>query len=144
MKVNGSPDAKIDADDEHTYFIITMPCHPEFVCKELGKDKNGHIIPVELLNATDGTENDTDNVTVNNGGTNDGTNGDTNKNVLENRRKTILKLMSHNPKITYEMLANELMTSRRTIARDIEFLKANKRLDREGDLNSGRWIVNSD
>lgn len=32
--------------DEHTYFIIRIPCHPEFLCDELGMDKDGHILPI--------------------------------------------------------------------------------------------------
>jgi predicted HTH transcriptional regulator len=49
LKKNGSPDSIIEADDEHTYFIIRIPCHPEFVCEELGMDKEGHILPIEEI-----------------------------------------------------------------------------------------------
>ena len=31
LKVNGSPRATIETDEERTYFLIDIPCHPEFV-----------------------------------------------------------------------------------------------------------------
>lgn len=37
------------ADDDHTYFIIRIPCHPEFVCDELRMDEKGHILPVGAI-----------------------------------------------------------------------------------------------
>ena len=64
LKKNGSPSAVIDVDDEHTYFIIRIPCHPEFVCEELSMDKEGHILPIGEVWSPDVTDNVTDEVAV--------------------------------------------------------------------------------
>lgn len=137
LKKNGSPDSIIEADDEHTYFIIRIPCHPEFVCEELGMDKEGHILPIEEIRdkekdvTDDVTENVTENVTdhVSEG-----------KNAQE-RRNEILRLMKLSPKITYDNLANILHVSRMTISRDINLLRTNGKLTRDGDDFGGKWIV---
>ena len=31
LKVNGSPKATIETDEERTYFLIDIPCHSEFI-----------------------------------------------------------------------------------------------------------------
>lgn len=138
LRKNGSPDFIIEVDDDHTYFIIRIPCHPEFVCDELKMDEKGHILPVgEVWRAdvTDGvTDDDTDNDTDN----------DTDvavKSTAENRRDEILRLMKLDKKITYDNLANILHVSRKTIARDIEFLRSQNKLMREGEDHGGSWIV---
>jgi ATP-dependent DNA helicase RecG len=156
LKANGSPDSIIEADDEHTYFIIRIPCHPEFVCDELSMDKEGHILPVGEVWAPDITDEVTDNVTDkvidNNGITNDVTDGVpenvtdvtdnvTDRNTAEKRRLEILHLMRITPKITMDSLVNILHVSRMTISRDINLLRANGKLRREGDARSGIWIV---
>ena len=129
LKKNGSPDSIIEADDEHTYFIIRIPCHPEFVCEELGMDKEGHILPIEEIRdkEKDVTENVTENVT--------------DISTSEKRRNEILRLMKLSPKITTDYLANTLNVSRRTIQRDIDVLRANGKLTRDGDDYGGKWIV---
>ena len=151
LKKNGSPDSIIEADNEHTYFIIRIPCHPEFVCEELSMDKDGHILPVGEVwtpdvtdNVTDGTVNGTDGTVNGTDGTVNGT--DATHNVTdgftaEKRRREMMHLMQITPKITMDNLVNILHISRRTIARDINFLKANGKLRRDGDDRSGIWVV---
>ena len=133
LKKNGSPDSIIEADDEHTYFIIRIPCHPEFVCEELGMDKEGHILPIEEIRdkEKDGTDNGTDN----------GTESGTEESTAEKRRGEILRLMKLDKKITYDNLVNTLHVSRRTIARDIDLLRSQNKLMREGGDYDGKWIV---
>ena len=31
LEANGSPKAKIETDEERSYFLIDIPCHPEFM-----------------------------------------------------------------------------------------------------------------
>ena len=38
---NGSPRATIETDEERTYFLIDIPCHPYFTKKEIEIDTNG-------------------------------------------------------------------------------------------------------
>lgn len=149
LKKNGSPNAIIDVDDEHTYFIIRIPCHPEFVCEELSMDKEGHILPIGEVWSPDVTDNVTDEVTVTDdvmgGGasdvTDDVTDNVTGGNVAEKRRAELLHLMRLTPKITMDNLVNILHVSRMTISRDINLLRARGKLRREGDDRSGRWVV---
>ena len=38
---NGSPRATIETDEERTYFLIDIPCHPYFAKKEIEMETNG-------------------------------------------------------------------------------------------------------
>ena len=138
LRKNGSPDSIIEADDEHTYFIIRIPCHPEFVCEELSMDKEGHILPVGEVWKPDVTDNVTD---VSDIVTENVTENVTEKSTAERRRKEIMRLMKMDKRITTEYLANILHVSRRTIARDIDLLRSQNRLMREGGDYDGSWIV---
>lgn len=40
---NGSPVAEFDFDEGRTYFLVAIPCHKDFVCKELAVDQYGQI-----------------------------------------------------------------------------------------------------
>ena len=41
LEANGSPRATIEIDEERTYFLIDIPCHPYFAKKEIEIDTNG-------------------------------------------------------------------------------------------------------
>ena len=49
--------------------------------------------------------------------------------------------MKLDKKITYDNLVNTLHVSRRTIARDIDLLRSQNKLIREGGDYDGKWIV---
>ena len=142
LKKNGSPSAIIDVDDEHTYFIIRIPCYSEFVCKELSMDKEGHILPVGEVWMPDAIDDVTDEVVVTDDVIGGGANNVTDGNTAEKRRAELLHLMRLTPKITMDNLVNILHVSRMTISRDINLLRANGKLRREGDDRSGRWGSN--
>ena len=126
----------IDVDDEHTYFIIRIPRHPEFVCEELSIDKEGHILPIGEVWSPDVTDIVTDEIAVTDdvmgGGASDVTDNVTDGNVAEKRRAELLHLMRLTPKITMDNLVNILHVSRMTISRDINLLRARGKLRREG------------
>ena len=152
LRKNGSPDSIIEADDDHTYFIIRIPCHPEFVCEELSMDKEGHILPVGEVWKPDVTDNvidlysdnqsvaknDAESVTDN---VTDNDTDVTDKSTAEKRREEMLRLMKLDKKITYDSLANILHVSRMTIARDIDLLRSQNKLIREGEDHGGSWVV---
>lgn len=157
IKKNGSPNAIIDVDDEHTYFIIRIPCHPEFVCEELSMDKEGHILPLgevwnpdviddvidnvtdKVVDNIDVISNAADNVTEN--VTGNVTKNVTDEKAADKRRKEVIRLMRLTPTVTMNILANILHVTPKTISRDIKHLRANGKLKREGDDRSGRWVV---
>ena len=35
LKKNGSPAATIETDDIRSYFLIDIPCHPDFICENV-------------------------------------------------------------------------------------------------------------
>jgi ATP-dependent DNA helicase RecG len=167
LRKNGSPDAIIDADEEHTYFMITIPCHPDFVTTELrtnmevnliqGRRSKRHGIENGIENGSklgdgiengiengsklgNGIENGIENDLKNDGGIENGIENDTSLQSRD-RKKEILRLMKMLPKITVRELANELSSSPRTISRDISFMINQGVLNREGGDKGGTWIV---
>lgn len=40
LKANGSPKATIETDEERTYFLIDIPCHPEFIKEKVVLNKD--------------------------------------------------------------------------------------------------------
>ena len=94
-------------------------------------DNKGHILPVGEVWKPDVTEDVTDNVTED----------VTEISTAEKRREEMLRLMKLDKKITYDNLANILHVSRMTIARDIDLLRSQHRLMRDGDDHGGSWIV---
>ena len=40
LEANGSPKATIETDEERTYFLIDIPCHPEFVSERVVLNKD--------------------------------------------------------------------------------------------------------
>ena len=119
-------------------------------------DKEGHILPVGEIWTPDVTDDVTDKMIGNDGVmgddansvtdnvtdvTDDVTDNVTDGNTAERRQAELLHLMRLTPKITMDNLVNILHVSRRTIARDIKFLRANGKLRRDGDDRSGRWVV---
>lgn len=157
IKKNSAPSAVIDVDDEHTYFIIRIPCHPEFVCEELSMDKEGHILPLGEVWNPDVIDDVIDNVTdkavdnidvISNAADNvidnvieNVTENVTDEKAADKRRKEVIRLMRLTPTVTMNILANILHVTPRTISRDIDLLRANGKLKREGDDRSGRWVV---
>lgn len=144
LRRNGSPDSIIEADDEHTYFMITIPCHPEFVCNELTIDNDGHLIPAQELNhkakvpyiIQSGTP-------ANNILNDDVPNNVPNKKDSKTRRIMMTAFMKKHPDITTSQLADILKVSRKTISRDINMLTSEGIIRREGETFRGRWIVDT-
>ena len=105
-------------------------------------DKEGHILPVGEVWKPDVTENVTDvSDNVSDNGTDNGTESGTEESTAAKRRGEILRLMKLDKKITYDNLVNTLHVSRRTIARDIDLLRSQNKLIREGGDYDGKWIV---
>jgi ATP-dependent DNA helicase RecG len=60
---------------------------------------------------------------------------------LNNLQREIMHLMTKNPNISYDELAQELSKNRTTIMRNIIKLKDLNLLEREGSKKSGFWKV---
>ena len=68
-----------------------------------------------------------------------GVSGDANN--IHKRRNKIRKILKENKTCSVSMLANILGVSSRTISRDINRLKAEGKLKRVGNENTGYWEV---
>ena len=66
---------------------------------------------------------------------------DTKKKSAQDRRQKILGLMIDDSKITIPQLSKKLNVSTKTIERDIEKLKEENKIYRQGNSRDGTWIV---
>jgi len=66
---------------------------------------------------------------------------DTKKKSAQDRRQNILGLMIDDSKITIPQLSKKLNVSTKTIERDIEKLKEENKIYRQGNSRDGTWIV---
>ena len=66
---------------------------------------------------------------------------DTKKKSAQDRRQNILGLMIDDSKITIPQLSKKLNVSTKTIERDIEKLKEENKIYRQGKSRDGTWIV---
>ncbi len=66
---------------------------------------------------------------------------DTKKKSAQDRRQNILGLMIDDSKITIPQLSKKLNVSTKTIERDIEKLKEENKIYRQGYSRDGTWIV---
>lgn len=80
-------------------------------------------------------------VTLYNRNYNNVTKKDTKKKSAQDRRQNILGLMIDDSKITIPQLSKKLNVSTKTIERDIEKLKEENKIYRQGNSRDGTWIV---
>lgn len=71
----------------------------------------------------------------------DVTNSVTDISTAVKRREEMLRLMKLDKIITYDNLTNILHVSRITIARDIELIRSQNKLVRDGNDHDGSWRV---
>ena len=122
LQANGSPAAKIETDEERTYFLIDIPCHPYFVNKEttmdLGETNDGNV-------------------------TKDGVKGDVKGGVKEltQVQEVIVKEMLFNPYITTSEMAQKTGIKFRTLQRYVSQLQTAGIIIREGGRKEGRWTI---
>ena len=113
-EANGSPSAKIETDDERTYFLIDIPCHPYFVNKAITIDSSG---------ANDG--NVTKDVTK----------------ELTDRQKVIVETIKEDAFVTTHEMSQKTGVVTRTIKRDLEYLQSADIIIRVDGRKDGHWEV---
>jgi ATP-dependent DNA helicase RecG len=120
LKDNGSPQATIETDEERTYFLIDIPCHPDFI-KELfvlNKDVVKDVVKGVVKE-------------------------------LSERQKIILDFITENPALTAKEMSermSERMSEKtgivpRTIQRDLAELQTKGIITREGGRKEGKWVI---
>ena len=113
LKRNGSPKAIIETDQDRSFFLIRIPCHPDFVHRDWSEDINDTI-------------NDTINDIVND--------------TVKQRLAKMLQLLIQTPSLSKEQLALELGVSVSTISRDLSLLVEYQVIERRGGRKNGQWV----
>lgn len=112
MRTNGSPEALFETNEESTYFLVTLPIHPELGGKEHSNDA-----PINApINAPIFSD-------------------------LSPLQKQIISLMQSDSKISYDEIVKKVGVDRRTVGRNIKILRDKGFIDRKGSKKSGDWIV---
>ena len=113
---NGSPRATIETDEERTYFLIDIPCHPYFTKKEIEINTNG-----VKEDAESGVK----------GGVKE----------LSEIQVIIVKEMLFDPSITTSEMAQKTGIKFRTLQRHISQLQAMGIVVRKDGRKDGYWEV---
>ncbi len=127
LQANGSPQATVETDEERTYFLIDIPCHPEFGSETLS---------LEQIGVKDGVK---DGVKENQNVTKDVTK-DVTKELTE-RQRVILEFIKEDAWVTIPEMSLKTSVATRTIKRDIEELQAIGILVRIGGRKEGHWKI---
>lgn len=109
---NGSDEASYESDEDRTYFYVSIPCHKDFVCKELTVDEDGHIRERKHSVATG--------VDI---------------------RKQIFKLIVGNTHITRRELADTVGINQSAIQKHIEVLIKNGNIGRKGRTRGSYFVI---
>ena len=117
---NGSPRATIETDEERTYFLIDIPCHPYFAKKEIEIDTNGVKEDAES-------------------GVKGGVKGGVKE--LSEIQEIIVKEMLFDPSITTSEMAQKTGIKFRTLQRHISQLQAMGVVVRKDGRKDGYWEV---
>ena len=120
LEANGSPAAMIETDDERTYFLIDIPCHPYFVNKEIAIDSGG---------AKGGVKS----------GVKDGVKDGAKE--LTEIQEVIIKEMLLDPYITTSEMAQKTDIKFRTLQRYISQLQSMGVVVRKDGRKDGYWEV---
>lgn len=117
---NGSPRATIETDEERTYFLIDILCHPYFAKKEIEIDTNGVKEDAES-------------------GVKGGVKGGVKE--LSDIQEVIVKEMLFDPSITTSEMAQKTGIKFRTLQRHISQLQAMGVVVRKDGRKDGYWEV---
>ena len=115
MKANGSPAALFEADDARTFFIASFPIHPAFSSNDAQNDAKNDVL------------NDSKN--------------DAQTLIISVRKNDLLKLIKAKKKITRTELSEKLSTSKKTVEREIKYLKEQGIINYKGSARTGEWII---
>lgn len=115
LEKNGSSDASYESDEDRTFFYVSIPCHKDFICKELMIDDEGHIRDRKLTIAT-----------------------------AVDIRKQIFSLIVENNHITRRELAQAIGINQSAIQKHIVALINNGNIKREGKTRGSYFIVLKD
>ena len=116
LEANGSPRAKIETDEERSYFLIDIPCHPEFMKDKvvLNKDFTKDFIKDFIKE---------------------------NRPQVTERQEIILFMIADDKTLTSQKIAQKAGVSQRTILKDLTKLQTLGILARDGGRKDGSWVI---
>jgi ATP-dependent DNA helicase RecG len=112
LEKNGSGDASYESDEDRTYFYVSVPCHKDFICKELTIDEDGHIRERKLTAIT-----------------------------AVGIRKQIYDLIESNTHITRRELSDTIGINQSAIQKHIEVLINNGNIERKGRTRGSYFVI---
>ena len=112
LRRNGSPQATIETDDARSFFLIDIPCHPDFIA---------------------------DNSIIDSIGVKDGVKDGVKE--LSDIQIVIVAMVQNYPNITIGELAQKLNIRFRTLQRYIAQLQSMGVITREGGRKEGHWVI---
>lgn len=142
LRNNGSPPATIETDDDRSYFLIIIPCHPDFLHdgvlndpdKFKGRIKRGG----RISDTINGTINDDEDI---NDSRNDSRNDSKKTISKQSRQDRLMRIIQTQPHISSRELASLLGVSYPTIWRDLSELTERGIIRYEGAKKTGRWVI---
>lgn len=115
LRENGSPRATIETDEERTFFLIDIPCNPNYIGVPIGKD--------DKKDDKKGDKKDS-------------------RKELTDIQRVIVSLFLKNDMITIPELARKAGVSESKISREIKKLRTDLEiLKREGGRKNGHWVI---
>lgn len=115
LRENGSPRATIETDEERTFFLIDIPCNPNYIGVPIGKD--------DKKDDKKGDKKDS-------------------RKELTDIQSVIVSLFLKNDMITIPELARKAGVSESKISREIKKLRTDLEiLKREGGRKNGHWVI---
>lgn len=148
LRKNGSPAATVETDHDRSYFLITLPVHPDFKgepvivqheqindlinehinVQDEQKECNNYCCNNELSIENEQKEHST------------GQNRHKSEQITE-RQQAILSALLGNNSATYETLAAATLLSVSTIRREMQMLIQYGLIQRIGTRKSGKWVI---
>lgn len=142
LKANGSPMPIFETDDDRTYFLATIPVHPDFI--------NTPNLTLETENEVKGTENEVEDevkeAEFEVKGEVKGTENEVNEaedidDELTEKERFVFNAIKADNNLKIAEIAEMVGVSRKTIDRIIKKLKGENYIDREGSAKYGKWRV---
>ena len=145
LRKNGSPRAVVETNDERSFINIFIPVHEG--CGKLVILNNSKDVPIENCAnnwpEVDYDNNATDDVPKNVPKENISVPKEKSRVILNNTQAIIVDILRKNREATFDELSKLMGVSRKTIMRNIKFLKDNGFLERIGGRKEGYWKLNT-
>ena len=116
LKANGSPMPVFETDDDRTYFLTTIPVHPDFLISPETGNEHRNEYRNENRNGTEITG-------------------------LTNHERLVLDAIGQDQTITIRDMANHLGISKSSVSRAIKSLGEKKMVERCGSSKKGVWRI---